>query len=94
MDYGKNIRENSCFPSPWLCSLKSPFKLGKWHRVAQAKAAPPLTLHKFEEGNQVTTAKFEAPTDCTFSLLEKILLFSLNCGLSFKKTPKFHPGNF
>lgn len=41
MDYGKNIRENSCFPSPWLCSLKSPFQLGKWHRVAQAKAAPP-----------------------------------------------------
>lgn len=41
MDYGKNIRENSCFPSPWLCSLKSPFQLGKWHRVAQGKAAPP-----------------------------------------------------
>lgn len=79
MDYGKNIPEHSCFPNPWLCSWRSPFKTGKWHRVAQAKAIPsPLTVQKFEEGNQVTTAKSETQTGCYLVPVRENTLFFLS----------------
>lgn len=94
MDYGKNIRENSCFPSPWLCSLKSPFKLGKWHGVSQAKAAPPPHSAQVWGRKSGHNCKVWNPNRLhLFSPRQNTPLF-FKLWVFLKKTPKFHPGNF
>jgi len=72
----KNIRENSCFPQPRAALPQIVTANGEVASSCTNKSSSPtLGLQKFEEGNQITTAKFEMQTDsCLFSAQENIPL--------------------